>query len=68
MNLVGALMPAEVGSSLPGGRGRRHVLVMLGFIAVLVILFVLLWLLGPLPQVFPHVPGGDGGFVPSLSR
>jgi hypothetical protein len=59
----GALMPADV--DMPGGLGRRDVLLLLGFIAVLVIMFALLWLFGPLPTVFPKVPGG---LVPSPGR
>ncbi|MBV9895357.1 MAG: hypothetical protein JO020_14410 [Chloroflexi bacterium] len=38
--------------ALPSLRTRRDVAVVLSFIVLLVILFGLLWLFGPLPQVF----------------
>ena len=57
MDNRGGSVPVHAGR-LPSVRGRRDVLVLLGFIAVLVILFVLLWLHGPLPHLFPQVPGG----------
>ncbi|MBV9326808.1 MAG: hypothetical protein JO352_23875 [Chloroflexi bacterium] len=65
MTLDGTPIEATVGRSLPSWQGRRDVLVLLGFVAVLVILFVLLWLHGPLPHLFPQVPGG---LVPSPAR
>lgn len=40
-------------AALPSPRNHREVAMVLGFIVLLVILFGLLWLLGPLPRSFP---------------
>ena len=41
--------------TLPSLRSRRDVAVILSFILLLVILFAVLWLFGPLPRVFPTI-------------
>ncbi len=45
-------------SALPSVRRGRDVLVVLGFVSVLVILFALLWLPGPLPRLLPLMCSG----------
>jgi hypothetical protein len=42
--------------ALPSARKPRDVLLILGLIGVLVLLFVLLWMFGPLPRIFPLMP------------
>jgi hypothetical protein len=64
LTMPGAPMVIDPGT-LPNGRRRRDLLVLLGFLAVLIILFALLWFLGPLPRVFPLMC--DSG-CPSVAR
>jgi hypothetical protein len=48
------IMPLD-GEVLPGPRTRSDVALVLGFILLLVVLFAVLWVFGPLPRVFPQM-------------
>jgi hypothetical protein len=63
LSMAGTPMSIDPGT-LPNVHRRRDLLVLLSFLAVLVILFALLWLLGPLPRIFPLMCDSGCPWVP----